>query len=280
MTVWTPPEPEWLREASADVIHFLKSLRTEDDMSTALIPVDGVDTATGEIIPLPARYDAKAYLQGLQGGAAIQQQLAAAYDAAVNALIGPNDVQVEGGRSFKKKSAWRKLARHFGISTRVVHRDRGMVGEDFVASITVRAIAPWGQSAEAEGACGTDEESGRREITIADAIATAETRATNRAISNLIAMGEVSADEISEGRKPRGGGNGSQRGPESKVMPFGKLKGTKLGEIESADLLQTLEWCREKDATKFAELIAALEQVLDGRRVEDVGIDSQRADYA
>ena len=43
---------------------------------------------------------------------ALQNRLAAAYDAACTALIGPNDVQVEGNRSFKKKSAWRKLGRH------------------------------------------------------------------------------------------------------------------------------------------------------------------------
>ena len=70
----------------------------------------------------------------------------------------------------------------------------------FVATVTVKADAPWGQSSESVGACATDEETGRRKITIADAIATAETRATNRAVSNLIAMGEVSAEEMSKGK--------------------------------------------------------------------------------
>jgi hypothetical protein len=134
----------------------------------------------------------------------LQKMLAAAYDEAVAALIGANDEQVEGrgekARKFKKKSAWRKLARHFGISTSIVTQAERWIGEgrdaEFLASCTVRALAPWGQSAEATGACATDEEEGFRKITIADAIATAETRATNRAVSSLIAMGEVSAEEI------------------------------------------------------------------------------------
>src|SRR5687768_5539216 len=61
--LWLPIEPAWLLEAERDVHQFLKSLRTEDDMSTAMIPVEGVDTLTGEVVPLPVKYDPKAYLQ-------------------------------------------------------------------------------------------------------------------------------------------------------------------------------------------------------------------------
>jgi hypothetical protein len=155
-----------------------------------------VDKATGEILPAQ---DMTAYLGTLTPARlTIQHQLAAAYDAAVKSLIGPNDIQVEGGREFKKKSAWRKLARYFNISvqsdlssTRIEHTD-----ESFVAYAMATATAPWGQSWTDVGACGSDEETGLRTITYADAIATAMTRASNRAVSNLIAMGEVSADEI------------------------------------------------------------------------------------
>lgn len=274
--LYEPVEPEWLREQAADELRFLKSLREDDTMtSAALVPHEGVNTETGEVVPLPVRYDAKAYLQSLNFQN--QQQLSAAYDAACAALIGPNDVQQEAGRTFKKKSAWRKLARHFGISTRVIHRDRGMIGDDFVASITVRAVAPWGQYAEAEGACCTDEESGRRQISVSDCIATAETRATNRAISNLIAMGEVSADELATAR-PRARATASAtgaRGPEDKIMPFGKSKGKALGDLDSTTLADTLAWCREKDAAKFADLITALETVLENRRVADEAAGQQ-----
>lgn len=218
---------------------------------------------TGEILEVRPGFDLTDYLTTVGSAVAIKQQhqLAAAYDAACASLIGPNDVQVEGGRTFKKKSAWRKLGRHFSISTAVVSVHKEWMDETFVATVTVRASAPWGQSAEAVGACGTDEESGRREITMADAIATAETRATNRAISNLIAMGEVSAEEMSKG-EPRASGPKAAR---DKVMPFGKTKGKKLGELETKELDSTAKWCREKDATKFADLIAAIDTVIAER---------------
>jgi hypothetical protein len=155
--------------------------------------------STGEVIAPP--FALSDYLATIATDRALaeQQQLAHAYDVACASLIGPNDVQVEGSRSFKKKSAWRKLARYFGISTSIVKVEREWTaGGDFLATVTVRAAAPWGQSAEAVGACGTDEATGRRTISTADAIATAETRATNRAVSNLVAMGEVSAEEIGD----------------------------------------------------------------------------------
>lgn len=132
----------------------------------------------------------------------LQKRFARAYDNACLALLSDNDVQSEGSgrsaRKFKKKSAWGKLAKHFGVTTRVVGEPRYQeVGDDYVVWVTVESNH-WGQTRQAVGACGTDEESGRRSITLADAIATAETRATNRAISNVIAMGEVSYEEIAK----------------------------------------------------------------------------------
>lgn len=219
--------------------------------------VQTLNRDTGEILTTES-FDFATYLTQIgKDGLGRQQQLAAAYDAAVAGLIGPNDVQIEGGRSFKKKSAWRKLGRHFNISTEVLKADREWLKDDFLATVTVRAVAPWGQYTDAIGACCTDEESGRRTITVADAIATAETRATNRAISNLIAMGEVSAEEMNK----NGGG---RKSPADKLMPFGKQKGTRLGDMPVADLQSTVAWCKSKDdgAAKFKELIAACESVI------------------
>ena len=158
------------------------------DTSTAIATVNREMGEVTTVVP----YDAPRYLASLNVGQ--QQALSAAYDTACAALIGPNDVQHEGGRTFKKKSAWRKIARHFGISTAVRTVQKEWLGDVFIATVTVTASAPWGQSSDAVGACADDEATGRRVITIADAIATAETRATNRAISNLVAMGEVSAE--------------------------------------------------------------------------------------
>lgn len=165
-------------------------------MSTALTRAEG-----GVPPQLPAPVDKKAlaaYLDLIEDPVALELQtrLAAAYDAACAALLGPNDVQKEGDREFKKKSAWRKFARYFGISTEVVDIDRQIIRDRFVCTVTVKATAPWGQTTYALGACGQDEEKGRRTITVADAIATAQTRAINRGISDLVAMGEVSAEEM------------------------------------------------------------------------------------
>jgi len=235
---------------------------------------DVVNTVTGEVVgsvggPTFSMVD---YLASVSSPASIkaQKELAAAYDKACDSLIGDNDVQKEGGRTFKKKSAWRKLARHFTISTEVAKVEREFYGDgQFLALVTVRAIGPWGQSAEAVGACATDEATGRRTITIADAIATAETRATNRATSNLIAMGEVSAEEMSKGSggSPRGGnaGNGSStaKPPEEMKMPIGDSKGQLLGAIDSKDLASAAKWCRDKG--KFLDLADACARVIANR---------------
>lgn len=224
-------------------------------------------TATVQPGEALVRYDMADYLATVNGTNALnqQKQLSAAYDAACAALIGPNDVQKDGGREFKKKSAWRKLARHFGISV-AASLDSVRVDttpDGFTAYAVATASAPWGQSWSDVGACGSDEATGRRTITVADAIATAMTRASNRAVSNLIAMGEVSAEEIGQ-RSARPSG-GSARTAEDKVMPFGKTKGVRLGEHTTEQLQQTAKWCREKDAEKFKDLLAAIGTVLANR---------------
>jgi hypothetical protein len=232
-------------------------------MSTSL----AVRADTGEVLTPAVPFDMGTYLADLKGDRHLAQQkaLAAVYDAACAALIGPNDVQVEGNRSFKKKSAWRKLARHFTISTAIVRIDKEDLNGIFCATVTVRAVAPWGQYAEEVGACATDEATGRRQITTADAIATAATRATNRAVSNLIAMGEVSAEEI--GDRKSYGAAAAPVNAHAKKMPFGKNKGTPLGELDTRDLASAVDWC-SSDAEKnekFKDLIDACNEVLKDR---------------
>lgn len=239
--------------------------------STALARVgsDLVDPETGEVLAV-AKHDPAAYLASLQGaeGLRYQHALAAAYDAAVLSLIGPNDVQEAEGRSFKKKSAWRKLARHFGISSQIVKIDTAEMyvgGEShFLATVTARAVAPWGQSYEEVGACCTDEATGRRTISVADAIATASTRASNRAISNLIAMGEVSAEEMNgrpartDGPRRSAPGRTAPRGVP--VMPFGRTKGKAISELAREDVESAVAWAREKG--KFTDFADAAEAYL------------------
>ncbi len=235
--------------------------------TTAVARREGVDTSTGEVIPLG--FNVNTYLDSISTPAAfaMQNRMAAAYDAACSALIGPNDVQQEGERTFKKKSAWRKLARHFGISCELVRIERETLPSgDFLATVVARAVAPWGQHYEEVGACCTDEATGRRVITVADAIATASTRASNRAVSNLIAMGEVSAEEIGDRGEaapaPRARTSGSGR-----RMPFGKTKGKLLSELTDDELNSAVQWCSESEdkRAKFADLIADMLTEIDRR---------------
>lgn len=51
--------------------------------------------------------------------------------------------------------------------------------------------------------------------------------------------------------------------PWDKVMPFGKGKGQKLGELSVEALSATITWCQQKDAEKFADLIQACADTID-----------------
>jgi hypothetical protein len=234
------------------------------------MPKETVDIETGEVMTGAAvvPYDPRAYLATLtkHDGLAVQKELASAYDAACAALIGPNDVQHAEGRTFKKKSAWRKLARYFNISVEIVKVDNSMQGDEFLSTVTARAVAPWGQRYEEVGACCTDEATGRRVISIADAIATASTRASNRAVSNLIAMGEVSAEEIGD-RTPRDAA--PRRDDGVPRLPFGKSKGTPLADLDDTALRGARDWAVSKG--KFADFVKQANIELD-RRGEPVGV--------
>jgi len=100
-----------------------------------------------------------------------------------------------------KKSAFRKLAKFYGVSTEILekssetHKDKS-----YTWHFTVKA---WQGAVQTtgEGSC-TNNEKGR-ERTIHDTKATAHTRAKSRAISDLIGFGQVSAEEIEEGEEQK-----------------------------------------------------------------------------
>ena len=222
---------------------------------------------TGEVAGM------REYVATLGTGLVDQHALSAAYDAAVASLIGPNDVQQEGGRSFKKKSAWRKLARHFNLSVEAEPGDARIVqgpADSWVAVARATAVAPWGQRFTDVGACGSDESTGRRVMTFADALATAMTRAANRAISNLIAMGEVSAEEMAKGDTPRPAPAASTttsgtapRAGSANVMPFGRDKGKRFDQLTTEELAGAVTWAHSKD--KFTEFQAAATAEIQAR---------------
>ncbi len=151
------------------------------------------------------------------------------YQELTRQLLNETDYQDIGKIRFKKKSAWRKYARAFNISDRVSQEEikRDNDGFPIWARIRVEASAPNGRTAEADHECHVSErccpaarghvcdKAGYEKHTCCpqgcdgrihwshpgDLPATALTRAKNRAISDLIGAGEVSAEEM-EGQHP------------------------------------------------------------------------------
>jgi hypothetical protein len=252
---------------------------------TAAPPAPG--TAVVRTFDEAAPLDRHTFLAELQQPAALRdaQLLAAAYDAAVKQLIGPNDIQREGKREFKKKSAWRKLASHFRLDVHCDQNDcrfmalpNGLDGE-WVVVAKARATTPWGQVWEDVGACGSDEERGNRRITFADAVGTAMTRASNRAVSNLIAMGEVSAEEMQKEGEEAVVAAVDALLPIGKTPADGGFKGIRLGDIPTAYLLNMQAWLDDdaKRQKKYAKLLRAIDEVLSERGPEDAAAKEEAA---
>lgn len=139
-----------------------------------------------------------------------------AYQETCKAILTPDDVQRVGDREFTKRSGFQKLGAAYGVSTQIVSQQLDDVERSdddetigvLVARAVVRAIHPSGRHAEGDGACASNEKRFRRgdEKLEHSLMATAVTRATNRAISNLIAFGTVSAEEAEAGTTAAGSG--------------------------------------------------------------------------
>lgn len=100
-------------------------------------------------------------------------------------------------REFKKKSAWQKLARAFNVDTKIVSRElqRTKTGSISEAYYCVCATLPNGRSVESDALCSRKEK-GKSKVSDHAIMSTAKTRATNRAIGELIGAGEISSDEM------------------------------------------------------------------------------------
>lgn len=130
-----------------------------------------------------------------------------AYQELLPRLLDDSDYQRVGSRRFVKKSGWRKIARAFNLSVEIVTVRvlRDDHGGPVRAEAICRAIAPNGQVQDGDGYCAIDEDrfsSDRANLSKVenDLRATATTRAKNRAISDLVGMGEVSAEEADAGQ--------------------------------------------------------------------------------
>lgn len=137
-----------------------------------------------------------------------------AYQDLKNKILDPKvDIQTIKGQEFKKKSYWRKVATFFNLTIETREERHEMVGRTMVWHFTVRAIAPNGRYIEGIGSCDVYEKATLRDgeykmpgknggwypatpNSLHNTRSTAYTRAFNRAVSDLVGGGEVSAEEV------------------------------------------------------------------------------------
>jgi hypothetical protein len=115
------------------------------------------------------------------------------------AILDKSDVQDIQGKVFVKRSGWRKLQSAFAISDRIISKEREVLPDgSFLWRVETEAFhAKSGRSAIGLGTCSSLERKFAHPEH--DILAIAHTRSKNRAISDLIGLGEVSAEEIGDG---------------------------------------------------------------------------------
>lgn len=112
-------------------------------------------------------------------------------------LLNESDYQEISGKKYIKRSGFRKLAVFFGISDQIIKEERqDRPDGSFIWRIEVEARAPNGRICIGVGACDSKERRFAHEEH--DVYSTSHTRAKSRAISDLVAGGAVSAEEVSE----------------------------------------------------------------------------------
>lgn len=176
----------------------------EQDM--AMVPYEAQAHNPGLVLPLVDSSTAKAAI--------------AQYEALKAAIVQPSDVQNISGRTFLKKSFWRRVATCFGLSLELVREERGFdEAGNLSYSVLYRAIAPNGRAMTGDGMYVNGEKVDRngKPVYVSEHFirATAHTRAKNRAISDLVGGGEVSAEEMPDD-EPR------QRQPIQRPTPINK----------------------------------------------------------
>ena len=142
------------------------------------------------------------------------QQLQQALDRAM-----PDQIIAIEGKRFRKKGYWRALAVAFNLTVEAVHEERTVQGtfeddsSNFGYLVTYRASARHGRTVTGDGSCFAIEKARRsdggnpwsqrpRQATEHNIRSHAHTRAFNRAVSNLVGFGEVSAEEIDRDERP------------------------------------------------------------------------------
>ena len=139
------------------------------------------------IINLPTKQEVDAYLQ--------------MYDYVKSRIVDDSDFVYIQNRKFLKKSGWRKFVKAFNISIQLIKKNIFELEGDVHAEVRVRASLPNGQFVEGYAIKSKSEYWSEKyqnfgNYNMHNLVATAYTRASNRAISDLVGFGEVSAEEV------------------------------------------------------------------------------------
>lgn len=185
--------------------------------------------ATAAHLPMMVRQDTGELLEPAEALRALatpamieaHKELQRAVSSASAALISSKDIQ----DGYWIKSAFQKMGRAFGLShetvgTRVEYFDLSdadvqlNIPYHLSAEVRVRTWSPWGQSIETVARCSTREsrfyyqKSGAPNMNLFqraehDCIGTAETRARNRGVDSLLALGKAGDTETDEEAQQR-----------------------------------------------------------------------------
>jgi hypothetical protein len=121
------------------------------------------------------------------------------YVAIAQAIEEPADVVEIQGHRFRRKSFWRKLALVYGIDVELREASQELKddakGAFWSSHVVVRARSRTGRYVDGVASC-SNREPAKADATAHVVYATAYTRAANRAIADLVAAGEVSAEEV------------------------------------------------------------------------------------
>jgi hypothetical protein len=118
-----------------------------------------------------------------------------AFEALKAALLTSDDYQAIAGKQYIKRSGFRKIAVYFGLSDKILEQERvDHEDKSFTWRMVVEAKAPNGRTSIGVGICDSQE---RKFAHVEhDVYATSHTRAKSRAISDMVAGGAVSAEEM------------------------------------------------------------------------------------
>lgn len=111
-------------------------------------------------------------------------------------LLDKDDYQRIGDKKFIRKSGFRKLSVVFNLSDKIIEQEKTVRKDDsFYWRVVTMVTAPNGRTSVGVGICDSNERNFAH--VEHDVYSTAHTRAKNRATSDMVAGGVVSAEEMS-----------------------------------------------------------------------------------